>query len=332
MKTKTVRIIAAALVLLSAVFSAHAGGTKERVWKLGHVRPEGTSTDVDAKAFVEAVSKNSGGKLKINIYPSSQLGNYTVVQERVSVGDVEMQLAPFGTNVTKGLGVTSIPYLVSTWAEVRTMFARNGKLMTAVEKMAEKERLKILALYPKYFGGIALAKEPKEPKNPFVSKGLKIRVPGIKSFEKTAESLGYLATPIAFSEAFTAMQTGIVDGLIGSGAEGYWSSFRDLVKYYLPVNSHFEMWFLYMNLDLYNKLSPEEKKILTDAAAEMERARFESGPKETQEFEKLLAGNGVKIIRFSDAELKVLADKIKAEVWPQIKGDFGADLFDSITK
>jgi TRAP-type C4-dicarboxylate transport system substrate-binding protein len=332
MKTRTVRIIAAALVLLSAAFSAHAGGEKERVWKFGHVRPEGTSTDVDAKTFVEAVQKASNGKLKINIFAASQLGNYTVVQERVSVGDVEMQLAPFGTNVTKALGITSAPYFVSTWAEVKTMFARNGKLMAAVDKMLEKERIKILALYPKYFGGIALAKEPKEPKNPNVSKGLKIRVPGIKSFEKTAETLGYLATPIAFSEAFTAMQTGIVDGLIGSGAEGYWASFRDLTKYYLPVNSHFEMWFLYMNLDLYNKLSQEEKKVLNDAAAAMEKARFESGPKETQEFEQLLAGNGVTIIPYSDAELTVLADKVKSEVWPQIKGDYGADLFDSLTK
>lgn len=325
-------MIVVALILLSVVFSAYAGGEKERVWKVGHVRPEGTSTDVDVKAFVENVQKASNGKIKINVYPASQLGNYTVVQERISVGDVEMQLAPFGTNVTKALGITSAPYLVSTWDEVKKMFARDGKLVTAVDKMAQKENLKILALYPKYFGGIALSKEPKEPKNPFVSKGLKIRVPGIKSFEKTAEALGFMATPIAFSEAFTAMQTGIVDGLIGSGAEGYWSSFRDLTKYYLPVNSHFEMWFLYMNLSLYNKLSAEEKKILNEAAVKMEKARFESAPQETEKYEKQLAGIGVKIIPFSDAELKVLADKVKAEVWPQIKGDYGAELFDSLTK
>ena len=73
--------------------------------------------------------------------------------------------------------------------------------------------------------------------------------------ELTGQALGYISTPLAFSEAFTAMQTGIVNGVLGSGAEGYYSSFRDLTKFYLPVNSHFEMWFLYVSEASWKKLS-----------------------------------------------------------------------------
>jgi TRAP-type C4-dicarboxylate transport system substrate-binding protein len=70
------------------------------------------------------------------------------------------------------------------------------------------------------------------------------------------------------------MQTGIVEGAIGAGAEGYYSNLRDLVKYYLPVNDHFEMWFLYMNKETFNKLSPNQQKALQDAAKAMETKRF----------------------------------------------------------
>jgi TRAP-type C4-dicarboxylate transport system substrate-binding protein len=324
------RTIALALAaVLALAFAADAFAQK--AFKLGHVRPAGSPDDVAMKAFADAVAKGTSGRLKIEIYPASQLGNFTVVQERVGIGDVEMQLAPFGTNVTKGLGIVSTPYLVETWEQIPVVFAKNGKLMTAVTKMAEKEGLKILGLYPKYFGGIALSKMPKDPKGTG-AKGMKVRVPGIKSFEKLADSLGYLATPIAFSEAFTSWQTGIVDGVIGSGAEGYWSSFRDLSKVYLPVNTHLEMWFLYISADAYKKLSAADRKVLDDAAAEMEKARFALAPTETKSYEDMLAKNGTQVVQFSAAELKAIADKVKAEVWPILRKDYGEELFDSVTR
>jgi len=326
------KIVLLALIVTIAAAGVWAAGETERSWKVGHVRPQGTSTDTDLVAFTEAVREASQGMVNIEVFPASQLGNYTVVQERVGIGDVEMQLAPAANSVTKALSITAAPYLVTNWEEAKEMFAWGGDLMNAVEQMLEKENIKVLAQYPKYFGGVALAKEPAAPKDPYANQGLKIRVPGIKSFELTATALGYLATPIPFSEAFTAMQTGIVDGVIGSGAEGYWSSFRDLTKYYLPVNSHFEMWFLYINKSLWDKLADEEKDLIEKAALDMEEARWKSAPTETKSYEEQLAGVGVEIIPYSDSDLAKIADKVREEVWPQIKGEYGAELFDSLTQ
>ena len=325
MKTSKLGIaLATALVMATSAVSA-------QTFKLAHVRPLGTPTDIDMQAFAAEIAKGTNGKITIKLFPASQLGNYTVVQERVGLGDIEMQLAPAGTNVTKGLGITSAPYIAENWDQIPVVFARGGKMMTAIDKMFEKEGIKVLGLYPKYFGGVALSKMPNDPTGTG-NKGMKVRVPGIKSFEKTAEALGYQATPVAFSEAFTAWQTGIVDGAIGSGAEGYWSSFRDLTKVYIATNSHVEMWFLYISLDAYKKLSPAEKKVFDDAGLAMEKARYAAAPKETQEYEASLEKNGTKVVRFSPAELKAISDKVKTTVWPQIKGDYGVELFDSITK
>lgn len=316
--------LAAALVVAASAVCA------QTTFKLGHPRPLGTPTDIDMQAFAAEIAKGTGGRIQVKLFPSSSLGNYTVVQERVGLGDVEMQLAPAGTNVTKGLGIVTAPYIVESFDQIPVVFARGGKMMTAVERMFEKEGIKVLGLYPKYFGGIALSKMPDDAKGTG-KKGMKVRVPGIKSFEKTAEALGFQATPVAFSEAFTAWQTGIVDGAMGSGAEGYWSTFKDLTKVYLPLNSHLEMWFLYVSLDAYKKLSPADRKVFDDAGLAMEKARFAVAANETAEYEKLLEKNGTKVVPYTAAELKAIADKIKTTVWPQIKGDYGVELFDSIT-
>ncbi len=339
--TKLFMVLALVFSLVFSLAACGGGGEEaaapdapafaERSWKIGHVRPQGTSTDVDVIAFVEDLNEATEGNLTVEVYPASQLGNYTVVQERVGMGDIEMQLAPAGTSVDKAMGLASAPYLCATWDEAREMFKKGSKLTNATEEMFAEQGIKLLAGYPKYFGGIALAVEPESPGDATVDKGIKIRVPAIKSYELTAGSLGFIATPIAYSEAFTSMQTGIVDGVIGSGAEGYYASFRDLTKYYLPVNDHFEIWWLQMSMDVWNELSAEEQEAVMAAAEKMEMDRWAVAEDETAEFMKGLADNGTVIYDFTDEELAGFAEKVRAEVWPEIKDEYGAELFDEIT-
>lgn len=312
--------------------SSDVGGIQKRTWKLGHVRPTETSTDEDAIRFKEAISEASDGQITVEIYPSSQLGDYSVVQERIGMGDIEMQLAPAGTSVDKALGIASIPYLTGSWDEAEEVYSMDSKLMQAVAERFDEQGIKLLAPYPKYFGGIVLATEPVSPGDPNVDKGIKIRVPGIKSFEENAKSLGYIATPIAFSEAFTSIQTGIVDGAIGSGAEGYYSSFRDVIDYYLPIKSHFEMWFLYMSKDVWEDLSEEEKVLVEGAASELAAGRWERAEVEELDYLKLLDESGVEVVEITDAQVSEMAAKARTEVWPKIKGDYGEELFDEIVE
>ena len=308
------------------------GEVKQKVWKIAHIRPAGAVADVDVNAFVKDVFERTNGSLKIEVYPASQLGDYTVVQERVSIGDVEMQIAPIGTNLDKGFGISNAPYLVETWKQAGDVYATGSVLINRMTKMLEKHDIKLLGTYPLYFGGIALVKEPKDPQNADVPKGIKIRVPAMKSFEKTAEALGYIATPLAWADTFTSMQTGIVEGAIGAGAEGYYSNLKDLIKYYLPLNDHFEMWYLYVNQEQFESLTADEQKALTEASLALEKNRFAKAEAEEKEYEDKLAELGIKVIEFSDEDLAAFAKKSRELVWPLIKDDFGAELFDEVTK
>jgi TRAP-type transport system periplasmic protein len=341
-KTKKYVCLMIILVMLLATLSGCQGGGatsgegesgfKDRTFKFGHVRPDGSSTDTDSRAFMDAVTDGTEGNIKFDVYSNSQLGDYALVQERIGIGDVEMQLAPAAPNINPAIVLPSVPYLASTWDEAKEVFARDGLLYTEVAKMFEEENIKMLAGYPKYFGSIITSKEPTAPGDPTVSKGLKIRVPGMKSFELTARSLGYQASPIAFSEAFTSIQTGIVDGAIGSGGEGYYASFRDVAKYYLPVNSHFEIWWLQMSMDVWNSLTDDEKAVIEAAALKFEQDRWAAAPTEESGYVQLLADSGTIIIEFTEEEYRTMAEKIRTEVWPEIKDEYGAELFDQLTQ
>jgi TRAP-type C4-dicarboxylate transport system substrate-binding protein len=118
------------------------------------------------------------------------------------------------------------------------------------------------------------------------------------------------------------LKTGMVDGIIGGGAEGY-SGFKDSIKYYIPVRDHFEYWFVYMNLDSWKKLSNEEQELFLEAVGRMEQDRYLVAEKLEQESIELLEKQGVKVIDLSSEELLKIQKKIQAKVWPQLAREIG---------
>ncbi|MEJ2058394.1 MAG: TRAP transporter substrate-binding protein DctP, partial [Desulfofustis sp.] len=131
--------------------------------------------------------------------------------------------------------------------------------------------------------------------------------------------------PIPFSDAFTAVQTGVVDGVIGSGAEGYYASFRDVTKYYIPQNTHFEVWYLIINKKYFDNMADDQKQQLQDVAAQFEQRRWESAEADQAANEKRLADYGAVIVDISDDEIAAIADKIHKTVWPEVLEDVGQE-------
>ena len=292
--------------------------------KLSHYRAEGSPADINAKEFADNV-KAADDSLEVVVYPAAQLGDYTAVQELVSVGDVEMQMATLSSTVDKYLGITSAPYICATWDEAKAIFSRDSDFTETIRTHLEDQNIKLLSVYPLYFGGAILNKEPNQPANLDVREGYKVRCQTMKGAELVTNMLGYNATPMALNDCFTALQTGVIDGMIGSGAEGYYSSYRDVATYYLPYNDHFEVWYLYINLDKWNEMTTEQQDALQTAANKLEDDRWEVAPKETAEYEKKLEDYGVKIIEFTDDELQNFYNKCWESVLPELTELYGED-------
>lgn len=308
------------------------GGSDETVTlTLAHIRPVDSPSDVAIRAFAEEATELSGGSIQFEIYPASQLGDYTVVQERVSIGDVDMQIASLGSNMDEFFAMSNAAYLCATWDEARTVFAEDGPMVSLYAEKLANYNMTYLANYPLYFGGISLNVDAVDPTNPNAKSGIKIRVPSMTTFEKTATTLGYLATPLPSSEMFTAVQTHVVDGAIGAGAEMYYGNLSGLNKYYLPINDHFECWWMYINTDRWNSLSDNQRSALQTAAQHMSEARWEVAEEETKEYEQKLADSGCVVVEYTDEQLEEFAGVVREAVWPVIAEEYGAENFEAVT-
>lgn len=326
MKRMSILSIVAAIAVVAFITTT----VEAKTWKISHVRPQGTAIDNDLKWFSETLKESSGGKLKTKIYAASALGDYTVVQERVGLGAIDMACQPPASAADKRFQMVYFPYMVKNWEQAKKNYSPGAPIRKIVDQLYAEQGIQLLAAWPVYFGGISLNREPVSPGDPDAAKGIKLRVPPMKTFQLLADKTGYLGTPIPFSDAFTAVQTGVVDGVIGSGAEGYYSSFRDVTKHYLPSNTHFEVWYLILNKETYDDLKPERKKVLDDVANQFESRRWESAKADQAANEKRLADYGAKIVDMSDEEIAATAKKIQTEVWPVVLEDVGAEWGQSV--
>ncbi len=318
---------AAACALLAASSIANAANLK-----ISHVRPQGAQVDIDINAFADKVKDTTGGDVSLRIFPASALGDYTTVQEKISLGAVDMAIQPAAAGADRRAQISYFPYLAQDYKTAQKLYGKGGAVRSALEEIYAKQDITVLAAYPVYFGGISLNTTPVDPGNADAAKGIKVRVPGVKSFQMLADSLGYIGSPIPFSEAFTAVQTGVVDGVIGSGAEGYYASFRDVTKTFIRANTHFEVWYLIINTETYYGLDEEDKAAMVSAAEEFETARWAAAEEDQVKNENKLAENGAKIVVLSDDELAAAAAKVRAEVWPEVVGDLGAEWAEPILK
>lgn len=321
---------AAALMAVASIASAAD-------LKMSHVRPQDATIDKELRAFSEAVNTATSGDVTIEIFPSSALGDYTTVQERISVGAIDMATQPAATGADRRMQISSFPFLAANWDEARAIYGPNGPVREVMAELYSEQGITMLAAYPVYFGGISLNTDPVNPGDPSQSNGIKVRVPGIKSFQLTGEALGYIPSPIPFSEAFTAIQTGVVDGVIGSGAEGYYASFRDVTKAYIPANTHFEVWYMIISDESLAGLSDESKAALMQSAEDFETARWAVAEVDQGNWEQKLADElGATVVSLSDEQLAAMADKVRADVWPEVLEDVGVEwgqaILDDIAK
>jgi len=161
-------------------------------------------------------------------------------------------------------------------------------------------------------------------------KGFKIRVMANKVNEYVfGDVLGAIPTSMAWGELFTAMQTGVVDGLQGSAsAEGAYSQFRDVSKYYLAYNDHYESFFLSMNEEIWNSISKADQAIIMKVCEEEEAKRWIQAPKDEEIYRKKLAEAGVKTIVYKDEDLAKIRDRVAKECWPRVYNEVPKEVLD----
>ncbi len=254
------------LLALTLVCSfATLASAAEFTLKLGHIADPQNPYAQGAEKFAELVKEKTSGAVEIQVFPSSQLGNQRDLIEGLTFGTVDMTLtstAVFG-NFIPEMGAFDLPFI---FRDVEHAYKALDTVGMEVAKLGEKKGIKTLAMMENGVRHMTNSKRPiREPED---MKGLKIRVMEQPVYIEMMKALGASPTPMAFSELYTALQKGVIDGQENPLAHIYTSRFFE-VQPYISLTAHtYSAEPVLISVSSWNKLPEKYQVAMLEAAIE----------------------------------------------------------------
>ncbi|OAN75695.1 hypothetical protein A8B82_01830 [Sulfitobacter sp. EhC04] len=315
-------------VTLGAVslFAMMAGAANAETLRLSTLKQPGSDGAKAAQHFADLVAEKSGGNLTVTVYPASQLGDWTEVYEQVIAGAIDMAMQPLATSSDKRLAITWFPYAFTNYETAEESLSPGGPVFEIVRDALTPQGLTPLAVYGAGMGGAGFAGPVEDPADTALRRNLKVRVwPGGTTHKVLLEDFGYNTATLPWADLYTGMQTGVVDGQIGGTAVMALESFADITKTWVQYNDHFESDYFFINSDKFAGLSPEDQKVIQDAAVEVANEQFAAVKAADAAALQTMRDKGITVVTFDDATLDKLAQTARTVVWPQIADELGAE-------
>ena len=221
--------VAAALALPAAFAQAPI------IIKFSHVVAPDTPKGKGAQRFKELAEERTQGKVKVELYPNSQLYKDKEEMEALQLGSVQMlapSLAKFGPLGVKEFEVFDLPFIFKDQAAFRAV--TEGPVGADLFKKLEPKGIKGLAYWDNGFH-IMSANKPLHTVADF--KGLKLRIQSSKVLDAQMRALGAIPQVMAFSELYQALQSGVVDGTEGVPSNFYTQKIYEVQKH-ISLSNH----------------------------------------------------------------------------------------------
>ncbi|MDP9044557.1 MAG: TRAP transporter substrate-binding protein [Pseudomonadota bacterium] len=205
------------------------------VIKFSHVVAPDTPKGNGAQKFKELAESRTGGKVKVEVYPNSQLYKDKEEMEALQLGSVQMlapSLAKFGPLGVKEFEVFDLPFIFKDQAAFRAV--TDGPVGADLFKKLEPKGVKGLAYWDNGFH-IMSANRPLHKVADF--KGLKMRIQSSKVLDAEMRALGAIPQVMAFSELYQALQSGVVDGCEGVPSNFYTQKTYEVQKH-TTISNH----------------------------------------------------------------------------------------------
>jgi C4-dicarboxylate-binding protein DctP len=315
-----------ACVALSAVFLASPVFAKPIVIKFSHVVAENTPKGQMAKKFKKLVDERLGGKVVVEVFPSSQLFGDNKVLEAMLLGDVQLaapSLSKF-KRYTKQLPLFDLPFLFKDMEAVeRFQKSEAGqKLLTSVNK-------KGLVGLGYLHNGMKQLSSSKPLKVPADAKGLKFRIMSSDVLAAQFEAVHAVPLKKPFSEVFTLLQTKAIDGQENTWSNIYSKKFFEVQPYITESNHGVLDYLVVSSVEFWNSL-PE------DIRGEVQKALDESiafgnkiaAEKAVQDRQAIIDSKRSELITLTDAERAQWVEIMKP-VWKKFEKQIGKDLIDA---
>ena len=300
-------------LVTSVIFITSASQALEL--KFGHVGKPGSLFAESVENFAKIANAKLGSKAKVTVFGSSQLGNDKAGMQKLKLGTVDMWLpSSVMASIHDEFGVFDMPFIIKDRNHM--MEVEKNVLPKMAKNLEAKTGYQFIGVWENGFRHITNNVRPINL--PDDLKGIKLRTPKSKWRLKMFQSYGANPTPMAFSEVFTALKTGTMDGQENPYAQIASAKFQEVQKY-LSITSHvYTPAYVAVHKDHYSKIPADVRKILEAAAKENQKFVYKRAAELEKSLLDVIKKAGVKVNTANNAAFvkasKVVYDQFSSEV------------------
>ncbi|MDN2695701.1 TRAP transporter substrate-binding protein [Janthinobacterium sp. SUN073] len=326
MKTMFVALCAA----IGATAGVHAYAQAPIVIKFSHVVATDTPKGQAAERFKQLAEKATNGKVKVELYPNSQLYKDKEELEALQLGAVQMlapSLAKFGPLGVKEFEAFDLPYIFPTKTALYNV--TEGEIGKSLLKKLEPKGITGLAYWD---NGFKVMSANKPLHNPADFKGLKMRIQSSKVLDAQMRALGANPQVLAFSEVYQALQTGVVDGTENPPSNMYTQKMHEVQKHVTVSNHGYLGYAVIVNKKFWDGLPPEIRTQLEKAMREATTFEKAIAQRDNDQALEAIKKAGKTQIYTLTVQEQAEWRKALAPVQKAMEGRIGKDLISAINK
>lgn len=321
MKIRTTLLVG----LLAATLSGSAWAAVTA--KFAVTLPEKSHQGQGVAKFVELVKAKSHGEIDIKPYYSGALGNDVQVTSALQGGTIEFTV-PQTTTLTgmvKAYEILDFPFLFKNSEQAEKVL--DGPVGQKLLETLPAHGLVGLAYWENGFFNATNSKHPIAKVEDF--EGLKFRSIQAKITQETIKALGANPVPLAVPELYTALETRTIDGQGTPNAVIAALKLYEVQKYLSITRHSYGAFIPLVSKAFWDKLTPEQQKILKDSAVEARTYQRQVARAQAQSAKETMAKHGMEINEVSDAEHDRMRERVQP-VWQMFIPSVGQDLFDQV--
>jgi C4-dicarboxylate-binding protein DctP len=315
---------------IGLAFSAGAFAQTPIVIKFSHVAAADTPKGQAAEFFKKRAEELTKGRVKVEVYINSTLYKDKEELEALQLGSVQM-LAPvagkFGPAGVKEFEVFDLPYMFPDEAGLHRV--TRGPIGASLLKKLEARNIVGLSYWD---AGFRVLSSNKPIRTPDEAKGQKIRINSSKVNQAIMRSVGALPQSMAFSEVYTALQTGVVDGADGNMPNLYTQKQYEVQKYVTMTNHTYSGYVVIANKPFWDGLPADIRASLETAVKEATEFNDKVAEEDNQKAIAAIKASGKTEIHVPTPEEKAMWVKAMSVVQDDMAPRVGKDLVEAIRK
>ena len=295
------------LAVATAALVVGGPAAAQQKLKWAHVYETSEPYHTESVWAAAEIKKRTNGKFDIEVFPASTLGKETDINQAMTLGTVDMIISgpSFAARSYPRLGIAYYPFIFRDGDHL-IAYSKSAVFKEMIDGYREKTGIQITAYT--YYG----ARQTTSNK-PFTDcagmKGLKIRVPDVPVYMATPKACGANPTPIAFAEVYLALQNGTVDAQENPLTTIEAKKFYEVQKAIMLTGHIVDGLTTQVAPHVWNKLTPDEKKIFTEVTLEAAARATEKIKKREAELTDEFKKKGLQIVTvdrksFAEAVLK----------------------------